>query len=229
MNVLIAGMQRSASTFTFNVARLLLEKSGWVVAGNGPDLGEPPPSEGRHFLYKTHHLEPDALSGVLADDFRIIVSHRDPREAIASWIRTFDFTLETAIDQYRMWFELFEAIRHDALCVPFEQIERRPGKAVKAIARHLGIHAGPIERWSIARTLRKEQVFAQSRRLEKNADSLIDVEFSKYDPRTFFHVQHIKSLERPRVDDVLSRKDIATIESALGHFMEKLPTGVEKG
>ena len=133
--IVSAGMPRSASTWLYNVARLILESdpeikkdltSGWIE-----DLKRIPSTP--IILVKTHEYVPD-----LAEKAQFILySYRDIRDVIASLYRKFNVspTVEGAaanIAQYEKWRMCADFV------MKYEDMKRSPESVVKNLAEKLG-------------------------------------------------------------------------------------------
>ena len=143
--VLIAGMPRSGSTFSFNVAREILSARGSVYQEASEDVvGVVGRSDGAdHVLVKNHNLDEPSLALARAGAMRIIMTVRRVEDAMASWFDTFDAVPEPiALSVMHHWIRLFQHLRTKALIIPYEQIDRRPWLAY-------GVSPAPFARSSI--------------------------------------------------------------------------------
>ena len=126
MIVLIAGMPRSGSTFSFNVAREIFSARGSVYQEPCEDVvGAVSRSGGTdHVLVKGHNLDATSLALARAGGMRIIMTVRRVEDAMASWLETLDTVPEpVTLGVMRAWLALYEQLRTKALLVPYEQID----------------------------------------------------------------------------------------------------------
>ena len=219
MIVLIAGMPRSGSTFSFNVAREILSARGSVYQEACDDvLGVVGRSGGAdHVLVKNHNLDEPSLALARAGAMRIIMTVRHVEDAMASWFEAFDAVPEpTALSIMQHWICLFQQLRTKALIVPYKQIDRRPWLAVWRIARAICPTVYPSEAFAITRQLSKARIKRQTYMLPIEASGVIDVGFSHYDARTFFHRRHVSDLISRPAAQRLSSERLETIRAALG-------------
>jgi hypothetical protein len=160
MIVFIAGMQRSGSTYSFNIARDILRKRGSVFQEASQDvLGALRKSVGTdHILLKAHTADETILRLVESGAVKAICTARRPEDAIASWMETFAFNLEDCLEQMRAWLAMFERLKNYALVVRYQDIERRPLLSAYRIARHLRAGALPLEIYRVARNYSKAKV-----------------------------------------------------------------------
>ena len=219
MIILIAGMPRSGSTFSFNVAREILSARGAVYQEACSDVvGAVGRSAGAdHVLVKTHNLdEPSVVALARAGAMRIIMTVRRVEDAMASWFDAFDAVPEPiALGVMQHWICLFPHLRTKALIIPYEQIDRRPWLAVWRIARAICPIVYPSEVLAITHRLSNATVKRQTDALSIEAQGVIDAGFSHYDARTFFHRRHISDLKSRPAEQRLSSERLETIRAAL--------------
>ncbi|HEX6409545.1 MAG TPA: hypothetical protein VFZ88_03030, partial [Sphingomicrobium sp.] len=111
MIVFIAGMPRSGSTFSFNIARRLLEDRGSVYQEpTGDLLGAFERLGGAaHLLLKGHSADKVTLQLAQLGAMKVVCTVRKPADAIASWMTTFGFTLEQSLGHMEDWLRMFSA------------------------------------------------------------------------------------------------------------------------
>ena len=218
MIVAIAGMPRSGSTFSFNVARKILMARGSVYQEPQNDVvGAVCRSEGAdHVLVKSHKLDEPSLALARAGAMRIVMTVRRVEDAMASWLEAFDAVPETvALEIMRDWLTMFRQLRSLALIVPYEQSDRRPWLAAWRIARAICPTAYPPEVLAITRQFNKSAMKRYADSLAPSDPGVFDAGFSYYDTETFFHRRHISSrLSRP-AEQRLSSDRLLAIRSAL--------------
>jgi hypothetical protein len=228
MLVLLAGMPRSGSTFSFNVVREVLRVRGRIHQEACEDIiGAVHRSNGAdHVLIKAHRL--DATSGELAKAgaMRIIITVRRVEDAMASWFDAFDALPEaTALQIMRDWLCLFRHLRFQALVVSYEEIDRHPWFATWRIARAICPGIGPAETIKIARRFSKAEVKRQADQLVLGGSEVTDVGFSYFDNATFFHRRHVASLVSRPAEERLTHERLVRIREGLAN--EIAGTGAE--
>jgi gamma-glutamylcysteine synthetase len=219
MIVLIAGMPRSGSTFSFNVAREILSARGSVYQEACDDVvGVVGRSDGAdHVLVKTHNLDEPSLALARVGAMCIIVTVRRVEDAMASWFDAFGSVPEpTALDFMHHWICLFQHLRTKALIIPYNQIDRRPWLAVWRIARAICPIVYPSEVLAITRQLSKATVKRQTDTLPIEAPGVVDIGFSHYDARTLLHRRHVSDLKSRPAEQRLSPERLETVRAALG-------------
>ena len=160
MIVLIAGMPRSGSTFSFNVAREMLSVRGSVYQETCEDVvGVVGRSGGAdHVLVKNHNLDEASLALARAGAMRVIMTVRRVEDAMASWLDAFD-TLPEPIALGVMHAGLpISAIENEGAGIPYEQIDLRPWLAVWRIASAICPIVYPSEVLAITLRLSKATV-----------------------------------------------------------------------
>jgi hypothetical protein len=221
MIVFIAGMQRSGSTYSFNIARDILRKRGSVFQEASQDvLGALRKSVGTdHILLKAHTADETILRLVESGAVKAICTARRPEDAIASWMETFAFNLEDCLEQMRAWLAMFERLKNYALVVRYQDIERRPLLSAYRIARHLRAGALPLEIYRVARNYSKAKVKVLSDNLDVNDTGVMNIGFSHYDKTTFFHRRHVSSLTAKQAGERIGLEAVSRIRRELKLFI----------
>ena len=139
MIVFLAGMQRSGSTFAFNIAREVLRARGRVYQQDGADIVSAlSRADGAaHILLKAHEADPVCVALTRQGAIRTICTVRRVEDAVASWIETFGFEEADAIESMRKWLDLYRQIRPFALTIPYELIDKHPFLAGWKIGRYI--------------------------------------------------------------------------------------------
>jgi len=119
MIVIIAGMPRSGSTYTFNVVRELLlldgdRETSWVTTNDFS--GSMRDSSGKHLIIKSHHPDEIMRKLISLNAAYFICSIRKPEDAVVSWMRTFNATLDESIDVLKDWFLMYKELSLSKIC-----------------------------------------------------------------------------------------------------------------
>jgi hypothetical protein len=218
MIVFIAGMPRSGSTFSFNVARDVLLARGSVYQEAAPpnilqELARAGDAE--HVLLKVHQLD-DA--GVLLARYgaaRVICTIRKPEDAVSSWMETFDFSEEDSILVIRRWLRLYVMLQPFALTISYRTVDHHPFLAARSIMRFLVPNVRLTEIWHSARRHSKGEVKKLTDALSRERQNIKDVGFSWYDADTFFHRRHVSSLKSRSALERLLPEQVQRIRAAL--------------
>ena len=109
MIVLVAGMPRSGSTFSFNVARELLLARGHVYQEAARDVaGVLQRSSGAdHLLVKAHAADTATMALARHGALRTVITVRSIEDSVASWIDTFGWSDAEIVEQLKAWIQLY--------------------------------------------------------------------------------------------------------------------------
>ncbi len=122
MIVLVCGMPRSASTWSYNVCRALAEAagkrlhaaSGLYEADQFPDPAGFAPAADEVLLLKCHHPPAPVLHAAVAGGGaidRIVFTVRDPRAAAASLTQTFGTSFKNAAREIQRSLLIWDLLR----------------------------------------------------------------------------------------------------------------------
>jgi hypothetical protein len=218
MIALIAGMPRSGSTFSFNIAREVLLARGTLYQEPSDDLVGALSRAGsaRHVLLKCHALTAASMAMAKADAMPVVITTRRIEDAIASWLTTFEELPESeAITTMRNWLQMYRDLRSQAVIVRYEQIDRYPWLAAWRIARAVCPTVGPLEVMRIARRFGKAAVKRRTDALNRGAPAIQDMGWSYYDTRSFLHRRHISEIRSRRAEERLSAERLERFRQAL--------------
>ena len=224
MIVLITGMPRSGSTWTFNVVRFLLSRADhrvyWEATDEFAELVRENAPRYDHLIFKTH--QSDAFGSNLIRDgrCRAVCSYRDPVDALASWMEMFDIDLEPAVARMINHLRFVREQKADALMVDYVEIKAHAAATARRIAAFLGEAITPLESRWLALRLSRTWVRWRYRFLKSGGLGVRDVGFSHYDERTLFHHRHIKRLRSTNGRTAFSKAEIAYIRHEMREFID---------
>jgi hypothetical protein len=223
MIVFLAGMQRSGSTFSFNVVRELLAQRGTIYQEPFPSAVSVVERSGNacHVLFKAHSADEFTLRLIELGAVKAVCTVRRPEDAIASWMETFGFQFNEAVAHMQEWLSMYARLRKHALVVPYEQIDRQPWRAALRIARHICPDARIMEVIRIARTHSKRNVKDMTDRLVNGMDNIQDISFSYYDTKTFFHRRHVSTLVSRPAADRIGKDAVLSIRRTLHAYIDE--------
>ena len=180
-------MQRSGSTYAFNVARDVLRARGRIhqeASSNVLDaLARAGDSE--HLILKAHDADQICISLARHGAMRTICTIRRVEDSVASWIETFGFSEAESIEAMRAWCKLYEIISPFALTIPYSLIDIRPHQAARKIARYLVKDATYSEVKLSADQHKKAIVKRTADKLSKDNMKNEDIGFSFFNKETF--------------------------------------------
>jgi hypothetical protein len=222
MIVFLAGMQRSGSTFAFNIARDVLQKRGTLYQQAAFDIPAELATAGPcdHLLLKSHDMDELGIRLARTGAIRVICTIRRPEDAVASFMQTFNFPETDSIILIKAWLVLYAKIRDVALTIDYDDLDRHPIRAARTIGRFLSPDVGWREARAIARRHSKQTVKAMADRMDRTDPAVQDLGYSYYDRTTFFHRKHVSSLTSAGAETRLPPEQAARIRQA---FANPLP------
>ena len=230
MVLFIGGMPRSGSTFTFAVAREILLMSGSVYAQTGADyvLANASAGAAQHLILKAHNADDFLIDEIQNGRFRCICSVRSLEDAGASWIETFDFSVEQTIIDMRIWVAMYLKVANSCLTISYDDIENRPQITVAKIAEYLEIPLRRDQAASIASTYSKETVKQRTDALSEDDPMVRNAGFTWFDINTFFHRRHVSGLAHRPASQRISAIDLERLKSALTPEIQHVNRILEK-
>lgn len=216
MIVVIAGMPRSGSTYTFNVARELLQMSRRGVNQiTTNDFNEAMiEATNQNLIIKSHFPDETLLKLMSVGAVYCVCSYRSPEDAIASWMRTFDHPLEESIETVKTWLQHYEKIKPYALTVSYSTIDELPLKAILQIAFHLKIRLSLKSYFNIWIKYRKKKLFHSLKTMPKDENTQ-DMGFTYFNKDSYFHRRHINAIKSEKASDLLSYEELNSIRQRL--------------
>jgi hypothetical protein len=215
MIVVIAGMFRSGSTFTFNIARELLHGDIRTLSTNSVSTDDMDWAANKHLVIKSHGPDNQIIEMIRSGQAKCIITYRLPEEAVASWIDTFGGTFEDALNVVKGWLEWHQHFDAPALYIPYECIEAHPRRGILRLQHYIqGRTDRPHARQLIAR-YSKAAVKTKFDALQEGPTT-VNIGFSYFDPVTFFHRKHVTMLGRRSPSLTLSLEQIEAVQAQLG-------------
>jgi hypothetical protein len=219
MIVVIAGMYRSGSTFSFNIAREILVGDVDVVAANSVSEDDLTRAEGRNLVVKAHLPDHVLVAKIAAKTALCICTYRKPEDAVASWMDTFGFTFDESLGAIRGWLAWHQPAQLPMLNIAYDTIEDQPLDAVLMIQRYLTGHVDHGVAQALVSKYSKARVKEKYDALVNGADS-INIGFSHYDPATFFHRRHVSSVEKRQVSKTLNAEQLLRVRTELANYVD---------
>ena len=150
MIILCSGMMRSASTWSYNIARqvLLCGLSGQrATVGVGYEEGErlekaifDASAPNVYGIFKTHSMTNRVIQLINIGAVRNIFTIRDPRDAVLSRNRFVDETIETSIARIKSSILPAKHFAKSAtLFLRYDDIVNSPAAVIDAIAKHIDV------------------------------------------------------------------------------------------
>jgi hypothetical protein len=229
MIVFIAGMPRSGSTFSFNMARDVLSVRGSVhQEAVPPDILQELARAGdaEHVLLKVHELDDTGVLLARYGAARVICTIRKPEDAVSSCMQTFDHTEESSISVIRQWLRLYAKLQPFALTISYHTVDHHPFIAARRIMRFLVPDVRLSEIWHSVRRHSKKEVKKRTDAVSRDRQDIKDVGFSWYDTNTFFHRRHVSSLKSRSALERLPPEQVHRIRAALAE--ETAAAGIQR-
>jgi hypothetical protein len=212
-------MVRSGSTFSFNIARELLLRSGSAATAFANSFGGMPIESSSHLILKSHAPDKSVTDEVRGGTLACICTVRKPEDAIASFMRAFGFSLEQSISDVNGWLSWYSSVFKHVLTIEYEAIDEFPRNVISSIDKFL-TNDTCVERSSVlAEKYSKSGLKAKLDRLEQSSNT-IDLGFTYYDNETFFHRRHISSIASHSASSSLSASEIWRIRTELSAFID---------
>ncbi len=226
MIIVVAGMPRSGSTLSYNIARELLSSRGELelVLSNSLSLpNEFLAGQSKNLLLKSHAPDRAVTDLVLSGNALCICTIRKPEDAIASWMEIFDFSLEESLMHFEAWMKWHRCISEKSLDIYFDEIEKDLVSTVKKISNFLFGEVLFDEIISLSKKYQKDEVYRRSNELNiSSGEEVIDCGFSFYDRDTLFHRRHVSSLVPRTAEDILSAEQIRKIRLHLNCYLDSV-------
>jgi hypothetical protein len=192
------GMYASASTWLFNVARQIHEVAGqgpvkthfFSTAGNFAGFDQ----AGVTNIVKSHEIKDERTILELSRRAeRILVTMRDPRDAVTSLMLYHSYTFERALPLVEEAARLCMGFARDKRAVlwHYESGFSAEPATVGRIAAHLGYQLEPAAAQKIFDANRREEVEKYIAKMDRMPGVLQDrVSGDRLDPRTHWHTHH---------------------------------------
>ncbi len=201
MIVLCNGMPRSGSTWSFNVCLKLLRMADpraricaqfTHAPGDLIDTLEP---QCDHLVLKSHGLDCLSMAMSCSGAAKVVYTHRDPYDAVASLMQMFQYTFEQAAEAIERALALYEFHRGhgQALIVPYRALREKPRQTIRAISRYLrlDISAAAADRVSAETSFAAMKAMADQIG-EGDSGFLVRRAGDVYDSRTHLHRNHVR-------------------------------------
>lgn len=222
MIVLVAGMPRSGSTFSYNIVRELLSRRGTVRTEHDFDFVSlvKHESQADHLVLKAHEADGLVCRLVGLGAIKAICTVRKPEDAIASWMQTFGFDLDQSLDVMCKWLAMYAQIRRHALVIDYDQIDRHPVLAALRIRAFVDPGAGMLVSAAIARRYAKRAVAERTSAMRPDEKGVRDISFSYYDEKTFLHRRHVSGLISRPACEKIGNAAVSAIRARLAAWVD---------
>ena len=192
MIIIVGGMFRSGSTFSFNIVRELLEaKAPTLSSLKTPHESITELAAGcKHLVVKTHTPDEPSKRMIELGAIKCICTFRSPEDAITSWMNTFGFSLDESIQSFREWINWHQQLSQLTLNINYSQIENHPLLCILRIQYFLFGRMNLFEALRLNKKYNKQAIKSKYKELPEGNDTQ-NIGFSHYDKQTYFHRRHI--------------------------------------
>jgi hypothetical protein len=215
-------MYASASTWMFNVVRQISSLHGVVQTDflSGRSGLPAAISTSAVYLFKSHEISnPATVEDVAKRADKIIITIRDPRDAVTSMMLYHGYPFEGALGYVSAAARLCVRFVPDSrsLVLPYENRFFEDFETLAAVDRHLGYATAPEKRRAIFEGLRRDQVEKHIAKLPSLPGVLQDrVSGDLLDPDTHWHTHHAgRSGEIGRWKHLLTAEQVETVSERL--------------
>lgn len=225
----VVGLHGSASTWAFNIAREQLAAAYGETSVYGfstertSDVLQDRQCLKHHVLWKVHAGDAWTEGLMHLAQARVVVTIRDPRDALLSFSRRFEPVLERGVRVLqRDCLRARAAVTAGALVLRYEEDFMDDRRAIERIADHLGLTPSPalnaalLERYCTASV----RTFA-GRVKDLPADRLVDgYQGDQYDRVTHIHANHIGAARAGGWREAWRDADAAQVTAAFAEFLD---------
>jgi hypothetical protein len=221
-------MPRSGSTWAFNVCRKLVDVCApgkRTYSGYHEELAEvflhtPPVYD--HIVVKCHTLDPTGMVLSCASAVKIVYTHRDPYDAIASYMKMFRRPFEEALRAMKYTLELlaFHADCGNAEVLAYGDLTSDGRSAVTRVAKYLGFAPDPATITAIDNETSLREMKRMADMVDESSPGVVCSAGAVYDGRTLLHRGHIQNGGTDYGLSVLSdaeRSEVAALLHSLPH------------
>ena len=222
--ILSLGLPRSGSTWVYNVVQNILKLSNRPYSALFADtLDALPEDKGQDhiFLVKSHTAEAPLRELAMKNELPIVISLRDPRDALASAITFTNAKFDVLLD---LICSSVEAISRcldysGSMVLRYEDNFTADIGTIERLAAALGVSNDQVLFERIQGDLRADVVRSEIERLVAAGHFGENPNSSKFDPVSQWHPGHIADGRIGKYRDMLTSDQIAAVHARLCHFM----------
>lgn len=215
MLILCTGMLRSASTWSYNVCRLLLEAQNMEFEGGFVGEGEEVDNFIKHYslahqnlLIKSHKPGPQSIQYISEGKAQSIYTYRDPRDSLCSGLQFSEFDFSSLLIGGVNSLRALTFYQDKSLFVRFDNVKISPMQEIERISRYLGFdcEVSVYEKIAAATSLESsKKVILDLQSSQRN--DVLQIGTYTIDRKTLFHSNHIGSSKIGRWKDDLNSEE----------------------
>lgn len=230
--VFCAGMARAGSTWQYQAASTLVEdaRAGRRVGGIAKyrraafgELRDSLEGERGYVVLKSHNVHPGMAAEVTDGDAVVLTSHRDIRDAAASWLRMRNAPFDRLWKRVRphVWVAEFDewAALPTAVVMRYDEILTDPAGQLARLADALDLQPTPEDTAALLDDLSLARQRDRSERLAEEGERQSRPVMR--DPTTMLHDNHVGTGEIGVYRSVLRPSEITVIEDVCGEWMQR--------
>lgn len=224
--VLCAGLQSSGSTWLYNVAAAILRRADGASAAQfyAEDIADFPAlgDEIGRCAVKTHLPSPALQERARADRSPVLLSVREPRDAVASLMARFDQPFDGAARAVGDCAPYLVALEKamPAMILRYEDRFYDRSETVDSVAGFLGVTLAPGAARDIHASLTPEKVGEALVELEQRGVFAPSLDPQQFDPVTHWHPRHVGDLKIGKHGEWLSPAQQASVLEATRLYCE---------
>jgi len=213
--IILLGLPRSGSTWAFNVVREILKASAHYASSfYAETMADCPPDAflaTGPIVIKTHFCD---LGEDLIKRGKLIVSLRDPRDAVASEMTMFGMSFEDCLGVISKSADgIMRRLPYGPLILQYENGDIGSSETVSSIATHIGYPINEDTSARITHMLSRESVQQLIADLQSTGEVSPDECASMYHPETHWHPGHVKDGQVGKYATILTDKEAARVAS----------------
>jgi hypothetical protein len=206
-----AGMYSSASTWVYNVVLELFDREAVPLYFDdvemfalSEDLKEIVRRRG--FVLKTHRPDEELREFICKTSYPLILSVRDPRDAVASLMKRFDRSFEYALTYVASSAEALPLLcRHRRpVILMYEKGYTASGRTIEVLAAQLKLSPSPDKIKTIGQVLSPYNVRQQLEVWQRRGIFDLESGPDAFDPQTHWHPNHVGDGRSGKWREVLS-------------------------
>jgi len=225
--ILSLGLPRSGSTWVYNAARLLLNNSDkryqQYFSDSLSNIQNITSESDSLFLVKSHTADMELRDAAILSGKPILISVRDPRDAVASAVTFTKARFEVMLDLICSSAEIIlSCIEYDcALTFRYEDAYMENPATIASIAKALGIAPDARVFANIFAVLRADAVREEISRSIEDGIFGPNPDSSKFDPVSQWHPNHIADGRVGKFVDMLTPDQVMEVSRRLEKFMTR--------
>jgi hypothetical protein len=223
--IITAGLFGSGSTWMFNIVNTMLSlnfpEARLLRIYTEEFLDEDIPRDGMDCVVAKTHRPPSAVR-LLArvSNIPILLTLRDPRDAVASMMRRFGYEFGGALEFIRLSGEALAPLvsSPNVLLLRYEDGFTRKAETIDAVAARLGLKLSTSTREAVRAALTPSAVSASIADLTARGTFGDPPRVEMFDPDTHWHPNHVGDGRVGKWREILTNSQAAEVQSATRDF-----------